>query len=372
MTSDPAPPARPDAGGGADSIVLTDAGARAFAVDPARNVVLEASAGTGKTRVLVTRYLNLISAGVDPANILAITFTRKAAAEMRERIVHELKRAAALSSAGRSRWHDLRDRLGDIAISTIDAFCLSLLREFPLEADLDPGFDVADETEIPGLLETVLDRTLRICRGLATRDDDVGLAFARLGERRTRVALGALIGRRLVTARALARFLAPVPASLTVDDACRRAAARLLASLDAVPGGRDQFLADGPMGSPRFRVLVSDVQRLSMTLPPPALRAASRSGGAARLHAVRGAEAPTCPPVPQGRSAYRPTRARGTWQPSPPLHPRSGTRFSPSTVISTCCSPAASGGCSSSRERSTRARSTPGRSSTSPRRLPGH
>ena len=53
------------------------------AVDPSQNVVLEASAGTGKTRVLVERYVNLLRAGVEPDHILAITFTRKAAAEMR-------------------------------------------------------------------------------------------------------------------------------------------------------------------------------------------------------------------------------------------------------------------------------------------------
>ena len=70
-----------------------DAEAREFARDPDHNVVLEASAGTGKTSVLVTRYVNLLTRGVDPANILAITFTRKAAAEMRERIIRELRRA---------------------------------------------------------------------------------------------------------------------------------------------------------------------------------------------------------------------------------------------------------------------------------------
>jgi len=76
-----------------------DEAARTYAVDPRHNVVLEASAGTGKTTVLVQRYVNLLSAGVDPANILAITFTRKAAAEMRERIIAMLRRAAAESDA---------------------------------------------------------------------------------------------------------------------------------------------------------------------------------------------------------------------------------------------------------------------------------
>src|SRR5207248_4881026 len=58
------------------SPALPDADARTYAVNPAENVVLEASAGTGKTRVLVDRYVNLLAAGVDPEHILAITFTR--------------------------------------------------------------------------------------------------------------------------------------------------------------------------------------------------------------------------------------------------------------------------------------------------------
>ena len=79
---------------------LPDAAARSRAVDPAHNVVLEASAGTGKTHVLVDRYLNLLSHGVDPANILAITFTRKAAAEMRGRILSELRKRADAEGPG--------------------------------------------------------------------------------------------------------------------------------------------------------------------------------------------------------------------------------------------------------------------------------
>ena len=89
--------------------------ARRNAVDPAQNVVLEASAGTGKTRVLVERYVNLLRAGVEPDHILAITFTRKAAAEMRQRIIDRLKEASRLSEFDAARWRDLKERLGDIA-----------------------------------------------------------------------------------------------------------------------------------------------------------------------------------------------------------------------------------------------------------------
>src|SRR5438132_12497523 len=91
---------------------MFDADARRIAVDPTQNVVLEASAGTGKTRVLVERYVNLLLAGVDPHNILAITFTRKAAAEMRQRVIERLKEIG---------WGKLPERIGDIEIPTIDA-----------------------------------------------------------------------------------------------------------------------------------------------------------------------------------------------------------------------------------------------------------
>ena len=249
--------------GTVDPRLSTDAEARTYAVNPAENVVLEASAGTGKTRVLVERYVNLLRAGVDPEHILAITFTRKAAAEMRQRIVERLKEASRTSALDAARWRDLRGRLGDIAISTIDAFCLALLREFPLEADVDPGFELADDTEVPRLVEEALDRALRICRGLARDDDDVALVFAQLGERRLRVGLAALLDRRLVAPDLLRRYLAAGPRDLTAAVACRAAAERLGQLFTGVPGGLARFLASGPLGHPQFAMLAADIENVA-------------------------------------------------------------------------------------------------------------
>ena len=241
---------------------LPDAMARAAAVDPSQNVVLEASAGTGKTRVLVERYVNLLRAGVDPDNILAITFTRKAAAEMRERIVERLREASRSSQLDAARWRDLRQRLSDISISTIDAFCLSLLREYPLEADVDPGFSLADDTEVARLLEESLDAAMRICRRHAREDDDVALVFAQLGERRLRAGLATLLDRRLVAPAVLRRYLQQGPRDLSAARACEQARARLIALFNAVPGGPDSFLNDGPVGHPSFAILAADIRRL--------------------------------------------------------------------------------------------------------------
>ena len=235
-------------------IEARDREGRARAVDPRFNVALEASAGTGKTRILVERYVNLLKAGVDPAEILALTFTRKAATEMRDRIVGRLREAASRGEITPARWRQLRDRTADVAISTIDAFCLSLLREFPLEADLDPGFSVADETEVPRLVDESLDRALRICRGLAREDEHVALVFAQLGDRRARSGLAVLLNHRIAAPAALSRYLAAGPRDLTIAIAARRGASALLGVFDAMRGGLDRFIDTGPL-EPAFQVL---------------------------------------------------------------------------------------------------------------------
>jgi ATP-dependent helicase/nuclease subunit A len=274
LAPDPAPDPAPD---------LPDAAARRTAVDPSRNIVLEASAGTGKTRVLVERYVNLLRAGVEPDHILAITFTRKAAAEMRQRIIDRLKEASRLSEFDAARWRDLKERLGDIAISTIDAFCLSLLREFPLEADVDPGFDLAADTDVPRLMAESLDQALRICRAVANEDDDVALVFAQLGERRLRTGIAALLDRRLVAPQALRRFLQSGPRNLTAAVACDAAAVRLRDVFASARDGLDGFLNDGPCHHTQFAMLAEDLRALVATSVPAY---ASREQKAAFRHLI--------------------------------------------------------------------------------------
>ena len=101
---------------------------------------------------------------------------------MRERILATLRAAAERAEIPAARWRELRDRTGDINISTIDAFCLSLLREFPLEADLDPGFSVADDMEVPRLIEESLDRHRPDIPG-AAGDEDVHAGRIRADQR---------------------------------------------------------------------------------------------------------------------------------------------------------------------------------------------
>lgn len=116
--------------------------------------LIRAGAGTGKTTVLTMRYLALLEKGFRPSEIVAITFTRKAARELRERIDQFLLDRAV--TTGAQKWREARNQLISAPISTIHAFYSTILRCYPLEAELEPGFKVLDEVDTDVMLQRAL------------------------------------------------------------------------------------------------------------------------------------------------------------------------------------------------------------------------
>ena len=135
------------------------------AANPAKSAIVKASAGVGKTYLLVTRLLRLLMHDVRPDSILAITFTRKAAAEMQSRLYERLyvlavdvdaEVAKALQAIdikpspqnikkARGLYENLLRSEYQIKTSTFHAFCQEVLRKFPLEANVPPGFELLDD-----------------------------------------------------------------------------------------------------------------------------------------------------------------------------------------------------------------------------------
>ncbi len=125
------------------------------------NVSVSAGAGSGKTRVLVERFINILAQGIKnpqqavmPKEILAITFTRKAAGEMKERIRKRLYELEKEDTANREFWHLQRQNFDQARISTIHGFCNGILKESPVETELDPSFNVAEENDMTEFLQT--------------------------------------------------------------------------------------------------------------------------------------------------------------------------------------------------------------------------
>ena len=136
------------------------------ATRPEQNAAVLASAGTGKTWLLVSRILRLLLEGARPDSILAITFTRKAASEIQIRILERLKYFLDRSDAeisqklaeigiqgdtatctrARSLYESLLFSATSVRATTFHAFCQELLQRFPLEANLPPGFELIEST----------------------------------------------------------------------------------------------------------------------------------------------------------------------------------------------------------------------------------
>jgi ATP-dependent helicase/nuclease subunit A len=128
----------------------------------ARSVCVEASAGSGKTRVLVDRIVDLIASDdADLDEIVAITFTEKAASEMKARLRNAFRqRAPEDDPEAMSQWRDNERRVDSARITTIHAFCAAILRESALWIGLDPDFAVMTGPQAQLLTDQIVDETL--------------------------------------------------------------------------------------------------------------------------------------------------------------------------------------------------------------------
>src|SRR5690606_23871084 len=134
---------------------------RAIREDLERTFVVEAAAGTGKTTELVQRMVAVVVSGRGRlSSMIAVTFTEKAAGEVKLRIRTELDRALLRergSSLVRERLTRALSELETAKLGTIHALAAELLRENPVEAAVDPAFEVADALEARTLLERAFD-----------------------------------------------------------------------------------------------------------------------------------------------------------------------------------------------------------------------
>ncbi|HLR34161.1 MAG TPA: UvrD-helicase domain-containing protein, partial [Tissierellales bacterium] len=136
-----------------------------------KNVSVNAGAGSGKTRVLVDRYIyilekgNLIK-GKEIESIVAITFTKKASQEMKERIRESIRERFLQDK----KWIRLYKDLEKANIGTIHSFCSRILRENPVESGVDPLFSIMDEYESDELLKETISEC--IVKGIE-KDEDV-------------------------------------------------------------------------------------------------------------------------------------------------------------------------------------------------------
>lgn len=128
----------------------SDQDARDRAIDPARSCIVQAPAGSGKTTLLVQRYLNLLCVVAKPEEILAITFTRKAATEMKQRILQALEQDNVVAARVRQRdsqsgW-GIRQNPNRLKVQTIDSFAMELATRIPRQESV-AGLRVLESPE---------------------------------------------------------------------------------------------------------------------------------------------------------------------------------------------------------------------------------
>jgi len=167
-----------------------------LAADPSASVFVTANAGSGKTSTLVDRVARLLLQGASPQAILCVTYTKAAAAEMQSRLFAKLGEWAVMEDAKlREKLEEIDEEPGDLSraralfaraletpgglkIQTIHAFCEKLLRRFPLEAGVSPGFTVLEDSAALEVSAEARDDVALLA--LAAPDGPVGRAYAHL------------------------------------------------------------------------------------------------------------------------------------------------------------------------------------------------
>ncbi len=243
---------------------VVDARERAAALEPARSCIVQAPAGSGKTGLLIQRVLRLLATVERPEEILAITFTRKAAAEMRRRVLQALADAAratpvpeednarltrelAAAALARDRalgWRVL-DNPARLRIQTIDALCASLARQMPVLSGTGAAAAIVEDAR--ELYREAAQRTLARVEGgdagarhleclLAHLDGDWALA---------RTLLEGMLARRDQWIGRAAQFEASEPARAALEHAFRAERARVMARAHALlPPEEERALAE--------------------------------------------------------------------------------------------------------------------------------
>ncbi len=169
-----------------------------------RHISVTAGAGSGKTAVLVHRYLKiLLEKDLPPNQVVAITFTDKAAAELKQRVVNEVN-ARLQAEPHNTQLQKIKTGTLSAQISTIHAFCAQILREYPVEAGVDAGFSVLQGIQQRLILRETIDATLR---EIADRPDEDEIreklvALLRIfGKSRLEAHLSELVNQREVVER---------------------------------------------------------------------------------------------------------------------------------------------------------------------------
>lgn len=161
-----------------------------------------ANAGSGKTLVLVERYVGLLTSGAaSVGEIVAITFTEKAASELKRKIADRMAETMEVAERPdeRGRLASLRAQISSAVIGTIHGFCSRLLREYPVEAGVDASFTVIEEIDRRMMVQDVLQEVFRDVL-LHSEDpilkDSLKYAVRQLGKHRLQRILLALIEKR--------------------------------------------------------------------------------------------------------------------------------------------------------------------------------